>query len=72
MRLLDRLTGARASLPVADDPMVVLAQSWQQTGTEPVLPTFASYASGGYSGDSVVFAVILKRLMLFVGVSTSG
>ena len=48
------------------DPMsTIMSQTFAMDGNERVLPNFTSYAQGGYAGNSVVFSVILARLMLF-------
>jgi len=66
VRLVDRLrpTGepARADLPEWQN---VYTQSYAQGSTESLLPVFTSFATDGYRGNSIVFSVILARLMLF-------
>ncbi|MBP9835150.1 MAG: phage portal protein [Candidatus Microthrix sp.] len=66
MRLIDRLRptpeAARADLPEWQN---VYTTSYQQGTTESLLPVFTSFASDGYKGNSIVFSVILARLMLF-------
>ena len=67
MRLLDRI--ARRSIAdqtIPEDPgWGSFWSMWRGEGVEPVLQVFADYAARGYSGDSVVFACILKRIELF-------
>lgn len=43
----------------------VLTTTYGLPDYEKVLPTFQSYADNGYSGNAVVFAVVLARLNLF-------
>lgn len=66
MRLIDRLRpspeAARADLP---EWQSVFTTTYQQGTTESVLPVFNSFANDGYKGNSIVFSVILARLMLF-------
>ena len=67
MRLLDRFTATRA-LPeswASSVPGAVLAQTYTSADVEPIQPTFAAYASEGYAGNGIVFAVLLARLSLF-------
>ena len=65
MRLIDRLRptpeAARADLPEWQN---VYTTSYQQGTTESLLPVFSSFAADGYKGNSIVFSVILARLML--------
>ena len=68
-RLIDRFTSQRA-LPefYGNDSTsgMLFAQSYGTTAnTESVLPTFAAFATEGYQGNGIVFAVILARLNLF-------
>jgi HK97 family phage portal protein len=64
MRLLDRVRTSSPVLPI-NAGQTVLTQSYAQGGYEPLLPQFESYASAGYQGNGIVFAVILARLQLF-------
>lgn len=43
----------------------VLQTTYGASGTESVLPTFASASAKAYSGNAIVFGAILARLMLF-------
>lgn len=66
MRLRDRLAGRTdMSLQPFTGAEVALVQSYKDGGIERVLPTFESYTRDGYQGNSIVFSVILARLMLF-------
>lgn len=40
-------------------------QSWSGTPVEQIAASFAGYVTGGYSGDTVVFGVELKRMLIF-------
>ena len=57
-----RREAARADLPEWQN---VYTTSYAQGTTESLLPVFTSFASDGYKGNSIVFSVILARLMLF-------
>lgn len=63
MRLLDRLSAR--TIPSLNGTESALVQSYRDGGIEKVLPDFASYVDAGYKGNSIVFTVILKRLVLF-------
>lgn len=64
-RLIDRIT-TRRSLPVDEFTWPsVLAQTYGARDMEPIQSTFLSYATEGYQGNGIVFAVILARLNLF-------
>lgn len=69
MRLIDRVRGARYLLdqtyPGASNAVVVLQQSYGKSDSEPILPSFQSFASEGFSGSGPVFSVIRARLDLF-------
>ena len=68
MRLISRFTKAQErALPEGmwSSSGYVLAQTYRSPDSEPIMPTFASYASEGYQGNGIVFAVILARLQLF-------
>lgn len=65
MSFLDRLLPWRA-LPVMDPAYAtVMMSSYGDLMTERLQPTFQSYASEGYSGNAIVFALILKRMSVF-------
>lgn len=66
MRLLDRFGSSRA-LPESglETYGAVLSQTYGRADSESILPTFQAYASEGYRGNGIVFAVILARLQLF-------
>jgi phage portal protein BeeE len=42
-----------------------LVSTWNALETERIIPTFVSQTSAGYASNTVVFSVILARLMLF-------
>ena len=68
MRLISRFTKTQErALPEGmwSSSGFVLAQTYRSPDSEPIMPTFASYASEGYQGNGIVFAVILARLQLF-------
>jgi len=65
VRLLDRMTRRDMSLQAVNPSESVLLQSYTDGGIERVLPDFRSFAESGYQGNSIVFSVILARLMLF-------
>jgi HK97 family phage portal protein len=44
---------------------LVLSQTWGTPDHERIMPTFQSYSTSAYSGNAVVFGVILARLQLF-------
>jgi len=66
-RLIDRLAGrqSRAAVSTSYDYATVMSQSWGKPETESVLPDFPSFASVGYAGNSVIFALVGARLSLF-------
>jgi len=58
----------RATLlyPGQSNASTVMYQTWSGSpDSEPILPTFRSYAVDGYQANGVIFSVILARLMLF-------
>lgn len=65
MRLIDRLRSPQATRSDLPEWSQVFTSTYASDGTESMIPTFQSYASDGYQGNGVVFAVILARLMLF-------
>lgn len=62
MRLIHKLTGVRPRATAAEIQM--LRSTFGTPDNERILPTFQN-AMASYSGSSVVFGVILARLMLF-------
>jgi len=67
-RLWDRLVGrgtAQRYAPVTGDEWTYLMSSYGQPNAEKIQPTFVQYATQGYAGNSVVFAVIGQRITLF-------
>lgn len=66
-RLLDRLMGRPAAryMPPQLDPFTLFQTTYQSGDAEPIQQTFQGYAQSGYSQNSVVFSVVLARLMLF-------
>lgn len=64
-RLIDALLPARRALPTYDTGWAFLQNTYHENAVEPALPTFQSYAQQGYQSNSIVFSVILARLMLF-------
>lgn len=66
MKLIDRI--AKRYIPGPGGFPLVEQVFWQSYGDpshERMAPTFASYATEGYQGNAVVFAVIGRRLSLF-------
>lgn len=65
MRLLDRIRRTSTPLVPVTSADSVLLQSYSTGGYEQLLPQFSSYASVGYQGNGIVFALVLARLSLF-------
>ncbi len=65
MRLLDRLAGRTLGLQQVDPRESVLLSSYRDGALEPMLPDFQSYVDSGYKGNSIVYSVMLARIMLF-------
>jgi phage portal protein BeeE len=68
-RLWDRLLGRQPDqarfAPVTGDEWTYLMSSYGMPSAEKIQPTFVQYATYGYAGNSVVFAVIGRRIALF-------
>lgn len=71
MGLLDRFRRKDEAERAWFEPVVgggmalVMSQTWGTPDHERIMPTFQSYAVNAYSGNAVVFGVILARLQLF-------
>lgn len=65
MRLIDQLRTGGGEGERAVDQAVVMSESWQKSSRETVGRDFVSWASDGFGGNPVVFAVLVARLNLF-------
>ncbi len=64
MRLIDRISGTRATIQPPTDDSRVFQWSFGAPDNERILPTFMNNANA-YGNSAVVFGVTLARLMLF-------